>query len=159
MTAFFTVQLSHPYMTTRKTIALTRWTFFSKAMSLLFNMLSRLVIAFLPRSKRLNFMAAVTMCSDFGAKENKFLLFELPSLWYFVWSSWQTNGASYSINCETWSQTKIKEYSGSWWWTGRPGVLRFMGSQRVGHDWATELNWKYFWGLRNHCRWWLQPWN
>ena len=32
--------------------------------------------------------------------------------------------------------------SGSWWWTGRPGVLRFMGSQRVGHDWATELNWK-----------------
>ena len=43
--------------------------------------------------------------------------------------------------------------SGSWWWTGRPGVLRFMGSQRVGHDWATELNlcrkkcwlWKYYW--------------
>ena len=34
--------------------------------------------------------------------------------------------------------------SGSWWWTGRPGVLRFMGSQRVGHDWATELNWIYF---------------
>ena len=33
--------------------------------------------------------------------------------------------------------------SGSWWWTGRPGVLRFMGSQRVGHDWATELNWTH----------------
>ena len=33
--------------------------------------------------------------------------------------------------------------SGSWWWTGRPGVLQFMGLQRVGHDWATELNWKY----------------
>ena len=49
--AFFTVQLSHPYMTTRKTIALTRWTFVGKVMSLLFNMLSRLVIAFLPRSK------------------------------------------------------------------------------------------------------------
>ena len=48
--AFFTVQLSHPYMTTRKTIALTRWTFVGKVMSLLFNMLSRLVIAFLPRS-------------------------------------------------------------------------------------------------------------
>ena len=46
------VQLSHPYMTTEKTIALTRWTFVSKVMSLLFNMLSRLVIAFLPRSKR-----------------------------------------------------------------------------------------------------------
>ena len=41
-----------------------------------------------------------------------------------------------------------------WWWTGRPGVLRFMGSQRVGHVWATELNW-----TETHCRWWLQPWN
>ena len=51
--AFFTVQLSHPYMTTGKTIALTRWTFVGKVMSLLFNMLSRWVIAFLPRSKHL----------------------------------------------------------------------------------------------------------
>ena len=49
--ALFMVQLSHPYMTTGKTIALTRWTFAGKIMSLLFNMLSRLVIAFLPRSK------------------------------------------------------------------------------------------------------------
>ena len=51
--AFFIVQLSHPYMTTGKTIALKRWTFVGKVMSLLFNMLSRLVIAFLPRSKHL----------------------------------------------------------------------------------------------------------
>ena len=51
--AFFTVQLSHPYMTTGKTIALTRWTFVGKVISLLFNMLSRLVITFLSRSKRL----------------------------------------------------------------------------------------------------------
>ena len=51
--AFFIVQLSHPYMTTGKTIALTRWTFVDKVMSLLFNMLSRLVITFLPRSKLL----------------------------------------------------------------------------------------------------------
>ena len=51
--AFLMVQLSHPYITTRKTIALTRWTFVGKVMSLLFNMLSRLVIAFLPRSKNL----------------------------------------------------------------------------------------------------------
>ena len=49
--AFLTVQLSHPYMTTGKTIALIRWTFVDKVMSLLFNMLSRLVITFLPRSK------------------------------------------------------------------------------------------------------------
>ena len=51
--AFFIVQISHPYMTTGKTIALTKWTFVGKVMSLLFNMLSRLVIAFLPRSKHL----------------------------------------------------------------------------------------------------------
>ena len=51
--AFFIVQLSHPYITTGKTIALTRWTFVGKVMSLLFNMLSSLVIAFFPRSKRL----------------------------------------------------------------------------------------------------------
>ena len=51
--AFFIVQLSHPYMTNGKAIALTRWTFVGKVMSLLFNMLSRLVITFLPRSKRL----------------------------------------------------------------------------------------------------------
>ena len=65
--AFFKVQFSHPYMTTGKTIALIQWTFVSKVMSLLFNMLSRFVIAFLPRSK----VAAVPICSDFGAEENK----------------------------------------------------------------------------------------
>ena len=54
--AFFIVQLAHPFMTTAKTIALTRWTFVSKVMSLLFNMLSRLVIIFLPRSKHLTTM-------------------------------------------------------------------------------------------------------
>ena len=70
--AFCIVQLSHPYITTGKTIALTRWTFVGKVMSLLFNMLSRLVIAFLPRSKHFfNFMASVTIYSDFGAQKNK----------------------------------------------------------------------------------------
>ena len=53
LSAFFIVQLSHPYMTTGKTLALTRWIFVGKVMSLLFNMLSRLVITFLPRSKHL----------------------------------------------------------------------------------------------------------
>ena len=65
--AFFMVQFSHPYVTTGKTIALTRWTFAGKGMSLLFNMLSLCVIAFLPRTQCLNFMVAVTLCSDFGA--------------------------------------------------------------------------------------------
>ena len=66
--AFFIVQPSHPYMTTEKTIALIRWTFVGKVMSLLVNMLSRLVITFLPKEQgTFNFMAAVTICSDFGA--------------------------------------------------------------------------------------------
>ena len=68
---FFTVQLSHPYMTTGKTIALTRWTFVGKVMSLLFNMLSRLIITFLPRSKCLLISWLVTICSDFGATKNE----------------------------------------------------------------------------------------
>ena len=86
--AFFTVQLSHPYMATGKTIALTRQTFVGKVMFLLFNMLSRLVITFLPRSKQVsfNFMAAITICSDFGAPKNKvwhcFHCFPI----YFPWS-------------------------------------------------------------------------
>ena len=58
-------------MTTGKSIGLTGWTFVGKVISLLFNMLSSLVITFLPGSKRLNFMAAVTICSDFGAPQNK----------------------------------------------------------------------------------------
>ena len=70
--AFFIVQLSHQYMTTGKTIDLTRWNFVGKVMSLLFNMLSRLIITFFPRSKAsFNFMAAITICSDFGAQKSK----------------------------------------------------------------------------------------
>ena len=66
--AFFIVQLSHPYLTTGKTTALTRCAFVSKIMSLCFNVLSNLVMAFLPRSKCLIFMASVTICGNFGAK-------------------------------------------------------------------------------------------
>ena len=65
---FFMVQISHPYITTRKTVALTIWTFVNKVMSLLLNMLSRFVIAFLPKSKLLNFVAAFMVHSDFGAQ-------------------------------------------------------------------------------------------
>ena len=69
--AFFIVQLSHPYMTTGKAIALTRWTFVGKVMSLLFNMLSRLVVTFLPRRKCLLISWLHAICSDFGAPKNK----------------------------------------------------------------------------------------
>ena len=70
--AFFMVQLSHPYMTTGKSIALTRRTFVSKITSLLFNMLSRFVIDFLPRSKRLLVSCLQsTICHNFGAPKNR----------------------------------------------------------------------------------------
>ena len=69
--AFFTVQLSHPYMTTGKTIAMTRWTFVGKVMSLLWNMLSRLVITFLPRSKRLLISWLQSPSAMIGAPQNK----------------------------------------------------------------------------------------
>ena len=70
--AFFIVQLSHPYMSTGKTIALTRWTFVGKVMSPLFNMLSRLVINFLPRSKRLLISWLQSPSAViFGAPQNK----------------------------------------------------------------------------------------
>ena len=70
--AFFMVQLSHPYMTTGKIMALTRWTFVGKVMSLLFNILSRLVITFLPRSKHLLISWLQSPSAViFGAQENK----------------------------------------------------------------------------------------
>ena len=66
--AFFMVQLSHPYMITRKTIALIRRIFVGKAMSLFFNMLSRLITGSSKEQASFNFMAAITICSDFGAQ-------------------------------------------------------------------------------------------
>ena len=68
--AFFTVQLSHLYMTTGKTVALTTQIFVGKVISLLFNTLSKFVIAFLPKQVSFNFMAAVTIGGDFGAQEH-----------------------------------------------------------------------------------------
>ena len=59
------------------------------------------------------------------------------------WDGWMA-----SLSRWTW----VWVNSGSWWWTGRPGMLRFMGLQRVGHDWATELNW-------NESIWAMNPWN
>ena len=69
--AFSVVQLSHTYITAGKTVVLTRWTSIGKVMSLRFNMLSSLVIAFLSEQASFNFVAVVTICSDFGAQENK----------------------------------------------------------------------------------------
>ena len=77
------VQLSYLCITIGKTIALLRWIFVGKVLSLLFSKLSRFVTAFFPRSKSLNFMAIVTVCSDFGVQENKTChLFPLFPIYY-----------------------------------------------------------------------------
>ena len=83
---FFMVQLSHLYLTTRKIIALTRWTFERKEVPLPFNTLCRFVIAFLPRSKSLNFVAAVTVLSDFGDQKTKTSYCFHFFLFYLLWS-------------------------------------------------------------------------
>ena len=87
LSAFFIVQLSHPYMTTGKTIALTTQTFVGKVMSLVFNMLSKLVIVFLPRSKSsLILWLQVTVYTDFGAPQNKVCHSLHCLLIYLPWS-------------------------------------------------------------------------
>jgi len=92
---FFMVQFSHTYMTTGKTIALTIQTFIGKVMSLFFNLLSRFVIAFHLRSTYLNFMAEVTICSDFGAQENRICLYFSPTylpttMRWWDWMPWSS---------------------------------------------------------------------
>ena len=89
-------------------------------------------------SKRFNTNA----CAD------DLLFFEELTHWKILWC-WEAMGAggegdnrgwdSWMASLTRWAWVWVN--SGSWWWTGRPGMLRFMGSQRVRHDWATELNW------------------
>ena len=89
--AFFTVQLSHPYMTTRKNIALTRQTFVDKVMSLLLNMLSRLVITFLPRSKRLLIswlQSPSTVILESPKIKSDTVSTVTPSISHKVWAYW-----------------------------------------------------------------------
>ena len=92
--AFFMVQLSHPYMATGKTIALTQQTFVGKVMSLLFNMLSR----FVWEQASFNFMSAVTTRSDFGAQENSLSLFPLFSHLFAM--KWWDQMPWFSFNVE-----------------------------------------------------------
>ena len=103
--AFFTVQLPHPYMTKGKTIALTRWTFVGKVMSLLFNMLSRLVITFLPRNK--NFLISWLQSPSaviLEPKKDSLSLFPLfPHLFPMKW--WDQMPWIWKLDCEeSWTQ-------------------------------------------------------
>ena len=123
---FFGAQLSsqsnshiHTWLL-KKTTALTRRTLVGKEMSLLLNMLSSSTLA--------------TSCEEL-------------THWKRLWC-WEGLGAGEEGDDQGWDGwmasltrgTWVWVNSGSWWWTGRPGVLRFMGSQRVGHNWATELD-------------------
>ena len=102
--AFFIVQLSHPCMTTGKTKTLTRRTFVGKVMSLLLYMLSRLVITPSKEQVSFNFMAAVTICSDFGAPKNSLPLFPLfPHLFTVKW--WDQ--MPWSLYSECWASSQL----------------------------------------------------
>ena len=127
-------------------------------MSLFFNKLFRFVIAFLPRSK----------CLLISWLQSPFAVILEPKIIKSVTVSiispsvchgkdsdagrdWGAGGEGDDRGWDGWMAsltrwTWVSENSGSWWWTGRPGVLRFMGSQRVGHDWATDLIWSYLMG-------------
>ena len=158
-------------MTTGKTIDLTRWTLVSKVMSLLFNMLSRLVIAFLPRNTQ--DWSPLGWTGWISLRSNQFILkvispkYSLEGLMlklksqYFGHLMQRTDSLEKTLilgkiesrrrrgddrGWDGWMAsptrwTWVWVNSGSWWWTGRPVVLEFMGSQRVEHDWATDLIW------------------
>ena len=140
--AFFMIQPSHLYMTTRKTIALTLWTFVSKVMSLLFNTLSRFVIAFLPRSKHLLASQPWTIPSPRRhlAVSGAFLVITtgsqvvqmvkcLPAMWV----TWVR-----SLRQEDPLEKEMTTHSSilAWKipWMEEPGRLQSMESQRVGHN-------------------------
>ena len=81
-------------------------------------------------------------------------------LW--CWEGLGTGGKGDNIGWEGWMASPTRWMwvwvnSGNWWWTGRPGVLRFMGSRRVGHDWVTELNWASFWLMSLPCVYKIDP--
>ena len=148
--AFFIVQLSHPYMTTGKTIALTRQTFIDKVMSLLFGMLSRLVITFLPRSKRLliswlqspsevilepkkikSATVSPSICHEVMGQDAMTLIFLILSFKpTFSLSTFTFHFHAFGEEMATHSSVlawRIPE-------TGEPGGLPSMGSHRVGHN-------------------------
>ena len=127
---FFIVQLSHPYMTTGKTIVLTRQTFVDKVMSLLFHMLSRLVITFLPRSKHLSWLQSPSAAILEPPKIVCHCFHCFPT--YLPWTDGTNNEKAMAPHSSTLAW-KIP-------WMEEPGRLQSMGSRRVRHEWAASLS-------------------
>ena len=175
--AFFTVQLSQPYMTTGKTIALTRRTFVGKVISMLFPVVMygceswtikkaarQRIDAFelwywrwllrIPWTARRSNQSILKEISPEYSLEGLVLKLKLWPLYVKNWLIWKDPNAGQHWRQEEKGTTEDDGWKASppwwtwvwascqsWWWTGRPGMLRFMGLQRVGHDWVTEFNW------------------
>ena len=132
---FFIVQLSHPYMTTGKTKALTRWTFVGKIMFLLFNMLSRLIITFLPRSK--HFMA-----NRWGSNGNSDRLF-----------SWAPKSLQPLAPCKkSYGQPRQHSTKQRHYFADKGPSSQSFGFPR-SHVWMWDLDHKECWALKNWCFW------
>ena len=94
------------------------------------------------------YICSLHLCLSFCFANKKYTSFEELTHWKRLWC-WEGLGAGGEGDDRGWDgwMASLNRWmwvwvnSGSWWWTGRPGVLRFMGSQRVGHDWATDLIW------------------
>ena len=85
---------------------------------------------------------ALRFCMNFGHLMRRIDSLKRPWCWEGLGAGGEGDNRGWDVwmaSLTRWTWVWVN--SGSWWWTGRPGVLRFMGSQRVGHDWATELNW------------------
>ena len=141
--AFFIGQLSHPYMTTGKTIVLTRWTFVGKDSSASLRLQgdpTKSILKEISPGCSLEGRCWSWNSSTLATSREELTQWERPWCWEGLgaggegddrgWDDWMA-----SLIWWTW----VWVNSGSWWWTGRPGVLRFMGLQRVEHDWVTEL--------------------
>ena len=133
-------QLSHPYVTRGKTMALTRWTFVGK-MCFLFNILSRFVIAFLPRGECLNFIAAVTICTDFGAPQNKICHYLHFFSFYFPWS----NGTGWHVGQSRWTG-----YTEEFWqnmvhkeWIANNSSILAVRTQWIWTVWKSKKMWHW----------------
>ena len=126
------VQLSHPYMTPRKTTALTRWTFVSKMTSLVFNVLSSFIIVFLSRTKHLFISWLQSLCEvilEHKKIKSATVSTLFPSICHeMVRSDGEGNGTPFQYSCLENSMTE------------EPGRLQSLGSLRVRHDWATSLS-------------------